>query len=375
MMFCLLTGLSMAQTTPSNPVRISLRPEQPLIEHRGDEQRLNFDFILDNSESKPLHLNRIQVSVFDASGQVVLVRELDENGHPSGMTTIKDRDVPASGKLAIFNPFYSFDQTTPLGNMRYRFYFNNPAYKTLTPLDSQYSAEITITPKDYPGKTQLSLPIHERFLVFDGHDFYSHHRRQNPTDPDFARLGIKGNPTRYAYDFCPVNEKGEMYKDTPYKKENWYGYGAPIYATADGAIAAAVNDVPENDYQGNAVVYADIPEDQIYKILGGNYVVIDHGDGEFSFYAHMQPGSVRVKAGDHVKQGQQIGQLGFAGDAFIPHLHYQLMTTSDVLKSEGLPSYFVRFRRILGSKTVDVDRGQIDTGDIVEAEKSRVVVK
>lgn len=361
----LLPCTSLAQSV-AGPVRISLWPAQPLIEHGRGQQLLNFDLILENSDNKPVHLNRIQLSIYDRRGALVLQRELDENGHPSGMTTIQDRDVPASGRLAVYNPFYSFDHDISLARMVYRLFFNDPGYRTATPLDFQSSAEIEIHPVDYPDKTQLALPIHQRFLVFDGHDFYSHHRRQSPTDPDFARLKTTGNSTRYAYDFCPVNAKGETYKDSPYKKENWYGYGTAIYATAEGAITSAVNDVPENDYKGKEVVYADIPKGELYKGLGGNYVVIDHGNGEFSFYAHMQPGSVLVKAGDHVKQGQPIGKLGFAGDAFIPHLHYQLMNTADVLRTEGLPSYFNSFRRVVGSASEAVQRGQIDTGDVIE---------
>ena len=41
----------------------------------------------------------------------------------------------------------------------------------------------------------------------------------------------------------------------------------------------------------------------------------------------------------------------------------------DVLKAEGLPSYFQNFRRVLGSTFENVSQGQIDTGDIIEPEK------
>ena len=114
------------------------------------------------------------------------------------------------------------------------------------------------------------------------------------------------------------------------------------------------------------MVYAHPPGNDIYKASYGNFVVIDHGHGEFSFFAHMKTGSVRVKAGDHVVAGQQLGELGFAGDAFAPHLHYMLIDNADVLKAEGLPSYFRKFRRILGSSIEDISQGQIDSGDIIE---------
>ncbi len=99
----------------------------------------------------------------------------------------------------------------------------------------------------------------------------------------------------------------------------------------------------------------------------GNHVIIDHGSGEFSILVHMKPGSVRVKKGDRVKQGEQVGAIGFSGDTFLPHLHYMLMDGIDERTSRGLPSYFNDFNRILGSKIVKVKHGQIDSGDFVES--------
>ncbi len=368
----LLFSSCLAQTVAISsqaPVRITVRPERPLIERRGTLQLLNFDFVLENTGLKPLHLNRIEISLWDKNSKLVLRRELDENGQPAGITTIQQRDVPASGRIGVFNPFYAFGPEVQLEKMSYTFFFNDPGYQTSTPLDYQYSAGVSVTPEDFVGKTALLLPVRQRSIIFDGHDFYAHHRRQSPADPDVERLKLRGNPVRYAYDFCPVNNKGDMYKDSPYKKENWYGYGVPIYATASGTVVGAANDVPENDFKGKEVAYADIPENEIYKLMGGNYVVLDHGNGEFSYFAHMKTGSVRVKAGDHVTQGQQIGELGFAGDAFIPHLHYMLIDNWDVLRAESLPSYFQNFRRILGSRFEDVSRGQVDSGEIIEPQK------
>jgi Peptidase family M23 len=336
-----------AQTVPNPAVEVKVLPAHPLIEQRGPVRLLNFDFVLRNTGATALHLNRIQISLYDAAGKLAWQRELDENGHPSGMGTIEDRELKPGGALAIFNPFYEFGLELPLTNMRYRFFFNDPGYETATPLDFQSFVEVSVNPVDYPGKTDLILPIQQRSLIFDGHDFYAHHRRQSPTNPSFQKLGMSGNPVRYAYDFCPVNAAGEMYKnDDPYKKENWYAYGVTIVAPGSGIVVAAVNDTPENEYKGKAVVYAPIPGDDIYRSLGGNYVVIDHGNGEFSYFAHMKPGSVRVKKDDRVRQGQPIGQIGFAGDAFIPHLYYMLIDGADVLKAESLPSYFRNFRRV-----------------------------
>ena len=72
----------------------------------------------------------------------------------------------------------------------------------------------------------------------------------------------------------------------------------------------------------------------------GNCVVIDHGNSEYSVLAHMQLGSVTVKAGERVAAGQVIGKLGSSGDSGGPHLHYQLQSGPQLFRDEPLPFRF-----------------------------------
>lgn len=74
---------------------------------------------------------------------------------------------------------------------------------------------------------------------------------------------------------------------------------------------------------------------------------------------------MRVKVGQMVKQGETIAAIGAAGLSLFPHLHYELRNGGGAEEVEDLPSYFTNFRRILGSHTVNVKKGQIDAGDIV----------
>lgn len=57
----------------------------------------------------------------------------------------------------------------------------------------------------------------------------------------------------------------------------------------------------------------------------GHTVVIDHGNGIKTRYAHMYPGSLRVRTGDWVSQGQQIGKIGSTGNSTGPHLHFEVL--------------------------------------------------
>lgn len=56
----------------------------------------------------------------------------------------------------------------------------------------------------------------------------------------------------------------------------------------------------------------------------GEYVVISHGNGRTTLYAHMQRGSRKVKEGDVVSQGQVLGLVGMTGSATGNHLHLEL---------------------------------------------------
>jgi murein DD-endopeptidase MepM/ murein hydrolase activator NlpD len=98
------------------------------------------------------------------------------------------------------------------------------------------------------------------------------------------------------------------------------------------------------------------------NVIAGNYVKIDHGKDEYSFYAHLQPSSVRVHVGDQVKAGDVIGKLGSSGNSTEPHLHFHVCDAPDVLLCAGIP---VNFSNIT-IQWADVPR-PIQSGDIVVA--------
>lgn len=56
----------------------------------------------------------------------------------------------------------------------------------------------------------------------------------------------------------------------------------------------------------------------------GNYVIIDHGSGYKTVYAHMAYGSVCVNVGDVIKEGQVIGYMGNTGTSYGGHLHFEV---------------------------------------------------
>jgi murein DD-endopeptidase MepM/ murein hydrolase activator NlpD len=350
----LIALLTPAKADEAAVVKITPRPQPLYIEKGAAAQYLNFDFVIENLTGEKLVVSSVEVSVFDRKDRLVLRRFIDGNGTRPSIETLNRREIEGRQTALIFNPFHTFDNQVELKKLRYEFSFRDPAQK------KDYKSEIVVLPAAYETRTNLILPVKGRMIVYDGHDFYAHHRRFDYTIPGLQQLGFNSNFMRYSYDFVPVNEHGATYQGKEASNQNYFGFGSNLLAAGDGKIVAIVDDKPDSR-SFNEAELANNP-----MVLWGNYVVIDHLNGEYSLYGHFKQGSGKVKVGESVRQGQVIAQMGASGSSMFPHLHYELQTGVDT-KAEGLPSYFRNFRRILGSRVIEVKLGQVDTGDIVEA--------
>jgi hypothetical protein len=331
-------------------VTITTIPAVPLIEQTRTGQAINFDLLLENSGGETLTIEQVEATVVDANGAMFMQKRLTSNGN--SIATLPNRELAAGRKLVIFNPFPEFEAGLDLHAIRYDIDMGKER------------ASITVRPRVYQTKANLILPLRGRMFVHDGHDFLSHHRRLDITGDMTTAFGIKENMGRYAYDMTIVDEQGRMYRNNGDRNEEWFGFGQPVLAPADGIVVSAAGDRPD----GTKLERAPLDFDAVMKDLNlifGNYAILDHGHGEFSLLAHLRQGSVNLKPGQRVKQGEKIGELGSSGDSMFPHLHYQLQR--DAKFGEGLPSYFSNYKRLTGKSFVNVKRGQIDTGDIVQS--------
>lgn len=138
------------------------------------------------------------------------------------------------------------------------------------------------------------------------------------------------------------------------------GFGRTLISPADGVVVHARSDRPDQPVgdASNPDYFADE-----FKPLGGgdpgNHLVIDHGNGEFSMIAHFMAGSMLVREGARVRQGQALGKLGHSGDTDNPHVHYQLQAGPDWQNADGLP---VRFG--------NVDQEILDRGTYFEVKSA-----
>ena len=185
-------------------------------------------------------------------------------------------------------------------------------------------------------------------IIWDGHDYYAHHRRFDYMSPNRKRQAQTRILTVMATILSSLTGPATCGKEIPTRiRMVWFGQ--PIYAAGAGRVVTTVDDGPDNREVDAAQFEANKLADY------GNYIVVDHGDGEFALYGHIKQGSAKVKAGESVELGQQIAAIGASGSSLMPHLHFQLQTTAGA-DGEGLPSYFDHFLRVLGRRSLPVRR-------------------
>jgi len=136
---------------------------------------------------------------------------------------------------------------------------------------------------------------------------------------------------------------------------------------ADAIVVQAKNEIPDNVPGPLATFHPAVPITM--ETIGGNNITLDLGGGQYAWYFHLQPGSVRVRTGDHVRRGELLARVGCSGDPPIPHLHFELTTSSRKLAGEGIPYLLDQYRIRTNEKTwetrtreLPLDNSVIDFG-------------
>ena len=138
----------------------------------------------------------------------------------------------------------------------------------------------------------------------------------------------------FAYDFLQIGANGKSFQRDGKANTDYYAYGKKVLASKDGTVLYARSDVVEN-----------VPGEAVNNgTPGGNVVIIDHGNGQYGYYAHLKPSSVSVKAGARVKAGEPIAEVGNSGDSAEPHLHFHVMNKPDLTDADGIPAGFENWK-------------------------------
>jgi hypothetical protein len=221
-------------------------------------------------------------------------------------------------------------------------------------IDTAMTETIAPVRVDNRKPVTISPPLHgDNWVAGDGCCGMTGHRMAaNPLN------GAIWFAERYAVDYVQLTADGRMFNGEKNDLASYPYYGTDVLAVADGPVLAVVDGLPEQVPGANP---QGLPLDQ----YPGNRVVQDIGGGNYVMYAHLKTGSVKPKVGDKLTTGQALGSLGNSGNSDAPHLHFQLMSTSDPLRSNGLPFLFDKFR--LDGRLTSVDT-LADSGGPAELE-------
>ncbi len=100
--------------------------------------------------------------------------------------------------------------------------------------------------------------------------------------------------------------------------------GTPVLAARDGVVMQTEGGFDDAD--------PDDPDAQ----SRANFIRILHDDGTMALYAHLRPGGVHVRVGQHVRRGQAIGLSGNTGRSTAPHLHFVVQANRG-MRLESVP--------------------------------------
>jgi Peptidase family M23 len=265
----------------------------------------------------------------------------------SSAGSIVERQDWATERLAkIKRISYRIESNTPLASptraftlpeaFDLRFYFR--ALQAL-PIDSAFVRLMVADAQGRRAEQTLRIPI-------------GYYQQKTSLIFPFQGLGVVGQDwitngghggfsNAFALDLRGLDDNYAETKNGADENASSAGWGREILAPAAGTVVYARNDVPTNPRPGKE------PDNDWFAKLhdpvmayAGNCVIIDHGSSEYSVMMHMQPGSLTAKVGDRVATGQVVGKLGNSGDAFGPHLHYQLQSGPRLWQDQSLPFKF-----------------------------------
>ncbi len=344
---------------PSVEVRV---PTRPVAVPAGGEHHIAYELHVTNLTTSPLRLARVAVLPLTdeaAVGEVPPpVHEVEGAGlrntllRPGLEGSLVNSPEIGPGLRAIVFMWIELNRVSPEGlELVHELVFEVPARESEgaeadeaggadavagesgspTRLRTLRAAALSV-----PGGPPVALGPPLRggpWVAGNGPSNFSLHRR--------ALLPIGGAvpiAQRFAIDFVQPYDDGRTWKDDQAANESYRCYGAEILAVADGVVVDTKDGIPENipGVDSRAVEIT-------LETIGGNYVILDIGGGRYAFYAHLQPGTVRVSVGERVRRGDVLGLVGNSGNSTEPHLHFHLGDAPSPLGAEGIPYTFPAF--------------------------------
>lgn len=316
---------SPADAAPVDTLDLAV-PQPPAPVAVEGRQRLLYELHLTNFGATPLHLDGLSVLDADSGAALAAWRgeALVARGRIVGARETALSGALAPGERAVLYLELDLPGAPPRA-LRHRVEFSAPGAEP----GRVEGAQLAPRPA---AALQLGPPLRGGpwAAVYAPH-WPRGHRRVFYALDGRARL-----PGRYAIDFVRVDARGRRARGDADLARNALGYGEPVLAVADGTVAAARDGIGESER------ISQHPRHDFDR-APGNYVALALGDGRYAVYEHLRPGSLKVGAGERVRRGQVLAELGFTGDSTGPHLHFHVADAAAPLAGEGVAYGFDRF--------------------------------
>jgi len=328
LLFAITTAAGAQNIPPSVEFRV---PKAPTVAVGDSGGFLTYELHVTNLTPNVLTLKKVEV-LADATPRVLLtiadtaltriIARPGQNVLPSERLNI------AGGTRAQLFLWVPVDRAAPPATVRHRLTFRRVGGDSATSV-----VEGTVTPVERSA-VSIRAPLRGEWLAANGPSNQSGHRR--------TTLGLNGVIAigqRFAIDFLQIDSTGRSWRPGTDStvNANYYAWGKDIISVGDGTVVFTKDSIPENAPRSS--VARAVPIDLV--TVAGNLIVVDMGQRHFAAYAHLQPGSLRVKVGDRVKKGQVIALLGNSGNSTEPHLHFHLIDgltpNASILGDEGIP--------------------------------------
>lgn len=165
--------------------------------------------------------------------------------------------------------------------------------------------------------TKLSLPFKGEWHTIWGGD-------TKPQNRHFVSTNEKN-----AFDFLKLGKNNKTFERSGTRNEDYFAFGQPLFAVCDAQVFKVIEGVQDNKPGAMNPVQPT-----------GNTVILKTQNEEYILYAHFENGTIRVKEGQSVVQGQYLGNCGNSGNSTEPHLHLHIQDGPNSLTSVGVKCYF-----------------------------------
>ena len=334
-------GALAQESAPPTPVEV-INPAEPVPVVAEGKRILAYELHITNFGQDALVLQRIEVysgdhaeplATFEGTALAPMVSLVGEPMDMSGGKASGEKLRLDPGRRLVVYMWLALPLQDPVAaSLRHRLSFTVEGGGGQAGAATASHIDGIVVPVSREAVPLLLPPLRSgEWLAGNGPGNSSDHRR--------SVISLQGGvyiAQRFATDWMMVGKNTNTFHDSREKNENFWGYGQPVYAVAEGEVTAVVDKFPDNQP-------GELPQPVTLENIAGNHVILRIAPKRYVMYAHLKAGSVRVRLHQQVTSRDVIAQVGNSGQTTAPHLHFQVMDGNSPLAAEGVPYLFRSF--------------------------------